>query len=54
VDEEALRATGREPLARISASAVTAVEPHWPEFDPAILNPRGGALALGHPLVLEQ
>jgi acetyl-CoA acetyltransferase len=22
----------------------------WPEFDPAILNPQGGAIALGHPL----
>ncbi|MEV8390534.1 MULTISPECIES: thiolase family protein [unclassified Streptomyces] len=92
-DEEGLRATGRDPPARVSASAVTAIEPHyfglgpvkavdsalaragrsfadlttlelneafaaqvlgcvaeWPEFDPAILNPRGGALALGHPL----
>lgn len=93
VDEEGLKATGREPLARVSASAVTAIEPHyfglgpvesvnralaragrafsdltalelneafaaqvlgcvaeWPEFDPAILNPRGGAIAIGHPL----
>ncbi|GEC03252.1 acetyl-CoA acetyltransferase [Streptomyces spinoverrucosus] len=93
VDEEGLRATGREPLARVSASGVSAIEPHyfglapveavnralakagktfgdlttlelneafaaqvlgcraeWPEFDPAILNPRGGAIALGHPL----
>jgi acetyl-CoA acyltransferase len=93
VDEEGLKATGREPLARIRASAVTAIEPHyfglgpveavnralakagrtfadlttlelneafaaqvlgcvaeWPEFDPAILNPRGGAIAIGHPL----
>ncbi|MEU1173531.1 thiolase family protein [Streptomyces microflavus] len=92
-DEEGLAATGREPLARVSASAVTAVEPHyfglgpveavtralaragrdfadlttlelneafaaqvlgclaeWPEFDPALLNPRGGAIAMGHPL----
>ncbi|WP_116245824.1 thiolase family protein [Nocardiopsis sp. FIRDI 009] len=92
-DEEGVRATGREPLARISASAVSAVEPHWfglgpveavtralsragrsfadvdvlelneafaaqvlgclaewPEFDRAVLNPRGGAIALGHPL----
>ncbi|MFF8955093.1 thiolase family protein [Streptomyces sp. NPDC014894] len=92
-DEEGLRATGREPLARIGASAVTAVEPQWfglgpvgavrraldragrsfgdlsvlelneafaaqalgcvaewPELDPGILNPRGGALAIGHPL----
>ncbi|MFF2324975.1 MULTISPECIES: thiolase family protein [unclassified Streptomyces] len=93
VDEEGLRATGREPLARVRASAVTAVEPQyfglgpveavtkalaragrgfgdlttfelneafaaqslgclaeWPGLDPAIVNPRGGALAIGHPL----
>ncbi|MEU1039257.1 thiolase family protein [Streptomyces sp. NPDC005551] len=93
VDEEGLKATGREPLARVSASGVSAVDPHyfglapveavhralakagrrfsdlstlelneafaaqvlgcvaeWPEFDPAVLNPRGGAIALGHPL----
>ncbi|WP_128382000.1 thiolase family protein [Streptomyces cavernae] len=93
VDEEGLRATGREPLARISATGVSAIEPHyfglapveatnralaragktfadlttlelneafaaqvlgcvaeWPEFDPAVLNPQGGAIALGHPL----
>lgn len=92
-DEEGLRATGREPLARISATGVSALGPHyfglapveavnralaragkgfgdldvlelneafaaqvlgcvaeWPEFDPAILNPQGGAIALGHPL----
>ncbi|GAA2284234.1 acetyl-CoA acetyltransferase [Streptomyces ruber] len=92
-DEEGLRATGREPLARISATGVHAVDPHWfglapveathralakagrafadldvlelneafaaqvlgcvaewPEFDPAVLNPQGGAIALGHPL----
>ncbi|MFI6575763.1 thiolase family protein [Nocardiopsis sp. NPDC050513] len=92
-DEEGVRATGRAPLARISASAVSAVEPQWfglgpveavtralsragrsfadvdvlelneafaaqvlgclaewPEFDRAVLNPRGGAIALGHPL----
>ncbi|MFI6937767.1 thiolase family protein [Streptomyces sp. NPDC050418] len=92
-DEEGLRATGREPLARISATGVAAVDPQWfglapvpaveralakagktfadlstlelneafaaqvlgcvaewPEFDPAILNPQGGAIALGHPL----
>ncbi|MFJ3223432.1 thiolase family protein [Streptomyces sp. NPDC086783] len=92
-DEEGLRATGREPLARVGASGVSATDPHyfglapveaveralakagkgfgdlttlelneafaaqvlgcvaeWPEFDPAILNPRGGAIALGHPL----
>ncbi|MFI7351691.1 thiolase family protein [Streptomyces sp. NPDC049936] len=92
-DEEGLRATGREPLARISATGVSATDPQyfglapveavhraltkagrtfadldvlelneafaaqvlgcvaeWPEFDPEILNPRGGAVALGHPL----
>ncbi|MBT1090504.1 thiolase family protein [Streptomyces sp. Tu102] len=92
-DEEGLRATGREPLARISATGVSALDPHyfglapveavnraltkagknfgdldvlelneafaaqvlgcvaeWPEFDPAILNPQGGAISLGHPL----
>lgn len=93
VDEEGLRATGREPLARVGATGVSAIEPQyfglapveavhralakagkgfddlstlelneafaaqvlgclaeWPEFDPAILNPQGGAIALGHPL----
>ncbi|MFJ9241605.1 thiolase family protein [Streptomyces sp. NPDC101776] len=93
VDEEGLKATGRQPLARISATGVNALDPQyfglapveavnraltkagkvfddlsvlelneafaaqvlgcvaeWPEFDPAILNPRGGAIALGHPL----
>lgn len=93
VDEEGLKATGREPLARVSASAVSATEPHyfglapveavdralakagrsfgdlstlelneafaaqvlgcvaeWPDLDPAVLNPLGGAIALGHPL----
>ena len=93
VDDEGLAATGREPLARISATGVNAVDPdyfglapveavnralakagkgfddlsvlelneafaaqvlgcvaEWPEFDPAILNPQGGAIALGHPL----
>ncbi|WP_461029258.1 thiolase family protein, partial [Streptomyces sparsus] len=92
-DEDGLRATGREPLARVRASAVTGIEPQlfglgpveavtralakagrgfeqlhtvelneafavqvlgclaeWPELDPARVNPRGGALALGHPL----
>ncbi|MFG2226770.1 thiolase family protein [Streptomyces sp. NPDC048644] len=92
-DEEGLRATGREPLARIRASAVTGVEPQlfglgpveavrraldrsgrgfgevaafelneafaaqalgcigqWPDLDPSVVNPRGGALAIGHPL----
>ncbi|MER5512014.1 thiolase family protein [Streptomyces sp. NPDC002766] len=93
VDEEGLKAVGREPLARISATGVNALDPHyfglapveavnralakagrtfddlsvlelneafaaqvlgcvaeWPEFDPAVLNPQGGAIALGHPL----
>ncbi|GAA2423852.1 thiolase family protein [Streptomyces macrosporus] len=92
-DEDGLKATGREPLARIGASAVTAIEPRyfglgpveavrraltkagkgfddlsvlelneafaaqvlgclaeWPELDPAVVNPRGGAIAIGHPL----
>ncbi|MFE1961887.1 thiolase family protein [Streptomyces sp. NPDC059479] len=92
-DEDGLRATGREPLARIGASAVTGIEPQyfgagpveaveralkkagrdladiqvlelneafaaqalaclgqWPGLDPAVVNPRGGAIALGHPL----
>ncbi|MGW8376253.1 thiolase family protein [Streptomyces sp. ODS28] len=93
VSEEGLKATGREPLARISASAVTALEPRYfglgpveaiqralakagrgfgdlhtvelneafaaqslgclaelPDLDPEIVNPRGGAIAIGHPL----
>jgi acetyl-CoA acetyltransferase family protein len=93
VDEEGLRATGREPLARIRASAVSGIEPQyfglgpveavnraldragksfaelrtfelneafaaqalgcfaeWPDLDPAVVNPRGGAIAIGHPL----
>ncbi|MFC4585749.1 thiolase family protein [Sphaerisporangium corydalis] len=92
-DEDGLRAVGREPLARIRASAVTGIEPRyfglgpveavgraltragtnladltvfelneafaaqslgcldaWPELDPAIVNPLGGAIAIGHPL----
>ncbi|MFF9107174.1 MULTISPECIES: thiolase family protein [unclassified Streptomyces] len=92
-DEEGLKATGREPLARVSATGLAANDPHWfglapveavhralakagrtfgdldvlelneafaaqvlgclaewPEFDPAVLNPQGGAIALGHPL----
>jgi acetyl-CoA acetyltransferase family protein len=92
-DEAGLAATGREPLARIGASAVTGIEPQWyglapveaitralrragrsvdglrtvelneafaaqvlgclaelPDLDPAVVNPRGGALAIGHPL----
>ncbi|MFC4121956.1 thiolase family protein [Nonomuraea zeae] len=90
-DEAGLR--GREPLARITASAVSALEPRYfglgpveaatkalakagksagdlataelneafaaqvlgclaelPDLDPAIVNPDGGAIALGHPL----
>jgi acetyl-CoA acyltransferase len=93
VDEAGLQATGREPLVRVSATGVSALDPdyfglapveavnralakagkgfddlsvlelneafaaqvlgcvaEWPEFDPAILNPQGGAIALGHPL----
>ncbi|MDH6434169.1 hypothetical protein M2158_002646 [Streptomyces sp. SAI-144] len=93
VDDDGLAATGREPLARISATGVNALDPHYfglapveavnralakagkgfddlsvlelneafaaqvlgcvaelPEFEPAILNPQGGAIALGHPL----
>ncbi|MFD7440044.1 thiolase family protein [Streptomyces sp. NPDC059909] len=93
VDEDGLRATGREPLARIGASAVTGIEPQYfgagpveavrralkkagrepgdlhtvelneafaaqalaclsrlPGIDPAVVNPRGGAIAIGHPL----
>ncbi|OII60216.1 beta-ketoadipyl CoA thiolase [Streptomyces sp. CC53] len=93
VDEDGLRACGREPLARVRASAVTGVEPQlfglgpveavqralakagrgfadlttlelneafaaqalgclaeWPDLDPAVVNPRGGAIAIGHPL----
>jgi acetyl-CoA acetyltransferase family protein len=92
-DEEGLKALGREPLARVRASAVTAIEPQyyglgpveavrralakagkgfgdlatfelneafaaqslaclaeWPDLDPAIVNPHGGAIAIGHPL----
>ncbi|MEU7512617.1 thiolase family protein [Streptomyces sp. NPDC042898] len=92
-DAAGLRATGREPLARITASAVSGIEPQyfglgpveaarralaragrafgdlatlelneafaaqalgclaeWPELDPAVVNPYGGAIALGHPL----
>ncbi|WP_308190678.1 thiolase family protein [Streptomyces sp. HPF1205] len=91
--EDTLAELGREPLARIRASAVSAVEPQWfglgpveasrramaraavgfdelctvelneafaaqalgclaelPELDPAKVNPRGGAIAIGHPL----
>ncbi|MFE3448912.1 thiolase family protein [Nonomuraea sp. NPDC059194] len=87
-DREGLALTGREPLARITASAVSAVEPQYfglgpvgairkalrgrepsvvelneafaaqvlgclaelPELDPEVVNPRGGAIAVGHPL----
>jgi acetyl-CoA acetyltransferase family protein len=92
-DADGLRATGREPLARVRASAVTGIEPQyfgagpieavrralakagrrfadlhivelneafaaqalaclgeWPDLDPARVNPRGGAIAIGHPL----
>ncbi|MGW1882582.1 thiolase family protein [Streptomyces sp. NPDC001970] len=92
-DEAGLAETGREPLARIRASAVTGIEPQYfglgpveamrnaltkagrafddlhtvelneayaaqalgclaalPELDSGILNPRGGAVAIGHPL----
>jgi acetyl-CoA acetyltransferase family protein len=91
--EDALAELGREPLARVSASAVSGIEPQLfglgpveasrralaragagfdelatvelneafaaqalgclaelPELDPAKVNPRGGALAIGHPL----
>lgn len=93
VDEAGLAETGREPLARIRASAVTGIEPQYfglgpvdairkaltkagrtfgnlhtvelneayaaqalgclaalPELDPGVLNPKGGAVAIGHPL----
>jgi acetyl-CoA acetyltransferase family protein len=92
-DEAGLAASGREPLARIRSSAVTALEPQLfglgpveamrralaradrafgdlavvelneafaaqvlgclaqsPDLDPEIVNPRGGAIAIGHPL----
>ena len=91
--ETSAASLGVEPLARIAARAVSAVEPHlygigpveaarralkragvgwselavvelneayaaqalaclaeWPELDPTIVNPLGGAIALGHPL----
>jgi acetyl-CoA acetyltransferase family protein len=93
VDEDGLAALGVEPLARISATGVDAVEPHrygigpvravnralekagrtledlavlelneafaaqslaclaeWKGLDPEVVNPRGGAIAIGHPL----
>ncbi|MGH3355515.1 MAG: thiolase family protein [Nocardioidaceae bacterium] len=93
VDERGLASIGAEPLARISASGVDAVDPHlygigpvravrraldkaerrmdelavlelneafaaqslaclaeWKDLDPDVVNPRGGAIAIGHPL----
>ena len=92
-DADGLEEIGREPLARIRASAVSGIEPQFfglapveasrralaraglafddlhtvelneafaaqalgclaelPELDPAKVNPRGGAIAIGHPL----
>ena len=92
-DEDGLRALGRAPLARITATGVDAVSPEifgigpvravdralakagrthaevttmelneafaaqslaclseWPDLDPALVNPHGGAIAVGHPL----
>jgi acetyl-CoA acetyltransferase family protein len=92
-DEDGLRALGTEPLARVTATGVHAVEPHrfgigpvqavdralakagrshrdvtvmelneafaaqalaclgqWPDLDPEVVNPLGGAIAIGHPL----
>jgi acetyl-CoA acetyltransferase family protein len=92
-DEAGLVAAGREPLARLTATAVTGIEPQYyglgpveaitralvragrsfgdlhtvelneafaaqvlgclaelPDLDPDLVNPRGGALAIGHPL----
>ncbi|MFD9688978.1 thiolase family protein [Kitasatospora sp. NPDC059146] len=92
-DEAGLAAIGREPLARIRTSAVSAIEPQYfglgpvdaitkamakvgagfgdlqtvelneafaaqalgclaalSDLDPVIVNPRGGAIAIGHPL----
>ncbi|WP_067484413.1 thiolase family protein [Actinomadura hibisca] len=92
-DEDGLAALGCEPLARVRASAVTALEPQMfglgpveaigralgraglglgdltsveineafaaqtlgclaalPDLDPALVNPAGGAIAIGHPL----
>ncbi|MFC9232933.1 thiolase family protein [Streptomyces decoyicus] len=93
MDEQGLRASGCEPLARIRSSAVTGIAPQYfglgpveaagraleragcgfealhtvelneafaaqalgclaglPDLDPALVNPHGGAIALGHPL----
>ncbi|WP_445276705.1 thiolase family protein [Streptomyces sp. DSM 41033] len=90
---ESAELIAEKPLARITASAVSANEPHyfglapveavnraldragrsfadlaalelneafaaqvlgclaeWPDLDPTVLNPRGGAIAIGHPL----
>lgn len=92
-DDEGMRCSGREPLARIVAHAVHAVDPplygigpveaarralrragrtwsdltvvelneafaaqclaclsEWPDLDPDIVNPNGGAIAIGHPI----
>ncbi|HET7356831.1 MAG TPA: thiolase family protein [Nocardioidaceae bacterium] len=92
-DEGGVAALGAEPLARITATGVDAVEPQffgiapveavrraltkagkslgdvttmelneafatqslaclsqWPELDPELVNPQGGAVAIGHPL----
>jgi len=92
-DADGVAAIGRDPLACVRATGVSAIEPHyfglapveavnralrkagktfadltvvelneafaaqvlgclaeWPDIDPAVLNPRGGAIALGHPL----
>jgi len=92
-DRAGLSAAGAGPLARIAASAASAVQPHlfgiapveaarralaragigwadlavvelneafaaqslaclaqWPELDPELVNPQGGAIAIGHPL----
>ncbi|MGW4474408.1 thiolase family protein [Nonomuraea sp. NPDC004354] len=87
-DRQGLARIGREPLARITGSAVSAIEPQYfglapveamrkalrgrepsvvelneafaaqvlgclaelPELDPEVVNPRGGAIAVGHPL----
>ena len=92
-DEAVVSETGRRPLARVAARAISAVEPQlygiapveaarkalagagvgwpdlvavelneafaaqvlaclaeWPDLDPDLVNPNGGAIALGHPL----
>jgi acetyl-CoA acetyltransferase family protein len=93
VDEDGLKELGAEPLARVTATGVDAVDPQlfgigpvqavrralakaghtladvtamelneafaaqslaclseWPELDPEVVNPHGGAIAIGHPL----